>query len=98
MNQDILFFMAWALLQASAAALAWSMPQHHERLGHSPPGKPLRHLAIASTLLLSVAALHPCIEGWGITIGITLWLGLTSLAILLAALTLSALSSAAKPR
>ena len=74
---------------AGFAALAASMTKHHRDLfGMAPPRGRKRALTASGWLLLA-AALFPAIKDQGVSVGIVLWLGVTTVAALGAALLLT---------
>lgn len=78
-----------ALLLASFAALAVSMHKHHRDLCGSPLPRGRLILLRCSGWTLLAAALIPAIKGYGASIGIVLWVGGATAAVLAVAMTLT---------
>lgn len=77
---------ALGLAYAGMAGLSLAMKRHFSQVWHSTPA-PLwlqRSLRSAGWLLLALA-LIPCINYWGITVGLVVWPGFISAAALLLA-------------
>ena len=77
MSAAFAFAVALALCYAGMAALSLALDRHYTQLtGRETPSRAerigLRQLGAA----LLALALWPCIAGWGLTVGVTVWWGL----------------------
>lgn len=71
--------LALALSFSGMVALAFAMDRHHEQLTGKrqvPSSRSGLLRALGSALL--VAAIAPCVMGWGATVGIVVWIGFIS--------------------
>ncbi len=84
-------FLALAILlnTSGMAALALGMARHHRAvLGIEPDASKRKFWRIPGWLLLA-AGLIPCLAGWGVSIGIVVWTGLLTFALLAVAFALA---------
>ena len=80
---------AFVLSFSGFAALALSMDRHYRDLSGRPPAR-LRKLALSvAGWSLLCASLVATVAGQGVSIGLTLWFGIITLAALLVALSLT---------
>lgn len=79
MNTGLAFLVSWALALAGMAALALAMDRHHEQLtgARTLPRHRAAWLQLLGGLLLA-AALVPCVQTWGASVGPLAWLGCMS--------------------
>ncbi len=84
------FILALALVLMGMAGLAVGMARHYQRVwgGEPLPGALRRYRQTGWCLLL--AGLLPCLTGWGVSMGIIVWTGLLTPALLIVAITLAA--------
>ncbi len=73
MNTGLAFLLSWALALAGMAALALAIDRHHGQLSR----RRAVLLQVAGVLLLA-AAVVPCVQAWGGTVGTVAWLGCLS--------------------
>ena len=79
MNELPACLLSLALAFAGMAALAFAMERHYEQLTGARALPAQRHWqlrCLGAALLL--AALLPCVWGWGATVGCVAWLGFVS--------------------
>ena len=84
-------FLALAILlnTSGMAALALGMERHHRAVFGVVPSLVIRRSWRIPGWLLLAAGLLPCLAGWGVSIGMVLWVGLLTFALLVVAVVLA---------
>lgn len=79
MNTGLAFLLSWALALAGMSALAVAMDRHYEQLtgARTLPRHRAAWLQLLGVLLLA-AAIVPCVQTWGGSVGPLAWLGCMS--------------------
>ncbi|WP_312587464.1 DUF3325 domain-containing protein [Comamonas terrigena] len=79
MNTGLAFLLSWALALAGMAALALAIDRHHGQLhGDRELSRRRAMLLQLAGVLLLAAAVVPCVQAWGSTVGTVAWLGCLS--------------------
>ncbi len=85
----MLLALAIFLNTSGMAALALGMERHHRAVFGVAPTPAGRRLWRTPGWLLLATGLLPCLAGWGVAIGIVLWTGLLTFALLAVAVALA---------
>lgn len=97
MNAALAFGCGLAGAYAGMAALSLAMDRHAEQVhGRGPRAAWRVGLRLLGALLLALAA-APCVEAWGASVGVVVWLGLLSAGALLLVLLLPYAPRAVRP-
>lgn len=87
MNMTLALLLGAALSYAGMAALCLGMDRHHRQVWTRTAPARQRALRIIGWLLLA-AAIWPCVRAWGSSVGVVIWFGLLSAAVLVLVLLL----------
>jgi hypothetical protein len=90
-------FLILALTFIGFGALSLSMDRHAKQISSAPPAPRARRLHLISGWLLLTLALYPAIDAYGVSIGISVWIGFLAVSATAVALLLSYLPGMLRP-